>query len=181
MSTRSVLLGGTEMTVSDALWIFVFLKIWQEEGGKKNQPSVRQTGGESEGAKSYGVCLFLVPGSREILLSARQEWAHAEAGILEMIHLCDVFKPVISELNMPEINPGFNLNSSSDESSKRAKAGCALIYESGARPTSNRRVSSKMWCLMCKIKIGDNKINSYKTSRGVLTTTGAAPNSKLLL
>lgn len=63
----------------------------------------------------------------------------------KMIQLYDVFKPTISELNMPEINPGFNLNSSSDESSKGAKAGCALICESGARPapqrTSNRRVS----------------------------------------
>lgn len=29
-----------------------------------------QSGGESEGAKSYGVCLFLVSGSKEILLSA---------------------------------------------------------------------------------------------------------------
>lgn len=104
-----------------------------------------QSGGESEGAKSYGVCLFLVSGSKEILLSARWEWAHAEAGMLEMNHLCDVFKPTISELNMPEINPGFNLNSSSDESSKCTKAGCALIYDSGARPapqrTTNRRVS----------------------------------------
>lgn len=89
---------------------------WDRDEGqkkKKNQPSMCQSGGESEGAKSYGVCLFLVSGSKEIPLGARSEWAHAEAGMLEMIRLCDVFKPTVSELNVPEINPGFYLNCSS--------------------------------------------------------------------
>lgn len=50
------------MKVSDALWIFLNMT----RGRKKNQPSMFQSGGESEGAKSYGVCLFLVSGSKEI-------------------------------------------------------------------------------------------------------------------